>query len=128
MGDRLQADEIWEHGENIYPRFICKYCKCSKKGGDVTRFMQHLAGRGNNVKHCSCVPLDVRDYFRHELDRGADRKKTKQNERLLREEVAAEGNVVHDIDSDDEELQRALHASREEEQFARAAREQGGAI
>jgi hypothetical protein len=45
---------------------------------------------------------------------------------LLREKVAVKGNVIHDIDSYDEELQRALHASREEEQFARAAREQGG--
>jgi hypothetical protein len=45
---------------------------------------------------------------------------------LLREEVAAKVNVVHDIDSDDDELQRALHASREEAQFAREAREQGG--
>jgi hypothetical protein len=40
--------------------------------------------------------------------------------------VTAEGNIVHDIDSEDEELQRALHASREEAQFERAARERGG--
>jgi hypothetical protein len=40
--------------------------------------------------------------------------------------MAIEGNVVHDIDSDDKELQRAFHASREEEQFARVAREGGG--
>jgi hypothetical protein len=34
---------------------------------------------------------------------------------LLREEVAAEGNMVHNIDSDnDEELQRAIHLFREE--------------
>jgi hypothetical protein len=37
-------------------------------------------------------------------------------------------NVVHDIDSDDKELQCALHASREEEQFARVSREGGGGI
>jgi hypothetical protein len=60
------------------------------------------------------------------LDQTANRKKTKQKERLLREEVAVEGNVVHDIDSDDEELQHALHASREEEQFAGVVRERGG--
>jgi hypothetical protein len=60
MGDRSQADEVWKHGENIYPGFVCM---CSKKGGDVTHFKQRLASRGNNVKHCSCVPLDVRDYF-----------------------------------------------------------------
>jgi hypothetical protein len=40
--------------------------------------------------------------------------------------VAAEGNVLHDIDSDDEELQRALHASREEAQRERVARQRGG--
>jgi hypothetical protein len=126
MGDRSQVDEVWEHGENIYPGFVCKYCKCSKKGGGATHFKQQLAGRGNNVKHCSCVPPDVRDYFRRELDRTADRKKTKKKERLLREEVAAEGNVVHDIDSDDKELQCALHASREEAQREREARQRGG--
>jgi ribosomal protein RSM22 (predicted rRNA methylase) len=55
-----------------------------------------------------------------------DRKKSKQKERLLRDEVATEDNVIHDIDSDDEELQHALHASREGEQFVRAAREHAG--
>jgi hypothetical protein len=97
-----------------------------EEGWCVTRFKQHLTGRGNNVKHCSCVPPDVRNYFRHDLDRTADRKKTKNKERLLREEVAAQNNVLHDIDSDDEELQRALHASREEAQHERVARQQGG--
>jgi hypothetical protein len=67
-------------------------------------FQAPLGQSGNNVKHCSCVPPDVRDYFRCELDRTADRKKSNQKERLLREEVTAEGNVVHDIDSEDEEL------------------------
>jgi hypothetical protein len=76
--------------------------------------------------HCSCVAPDVHDYFQRELDRMADRKMSKQKERLLREEVAAEGNVIHDIDSEDEELQRALYASREEAQYARAARERAG--
>jgi hypothetical protein len=126
MGDCSQEDEVWEHGENIYREFVCKYCKCSKKGGGATHFKQHLVGRGNNVKHCSCVPPDVHDYFQHQFDQTTDRKKSKQKKRVLREEVAAEGNVIHDIDSDDEELQRALHASRKEEQFARATRELGG--
>jgi hypothetical protein len=76
--------------------------------------------------HCSCVAPDVHDYFQRELDRMADSKMSKQKKRLLREEVAAEGNVIHDIDSEDEELQRALYASREEAQYARAARERAG--
>jgi hypothetical protein len=123
MGDGSQVGEVWEHGENIYPGFVCKYCKCSKNGGGATRFKQHLVGQGNNVKHCLCVPPYIPDYFKRELDRAADRRKTKKKERLLREEVATEGNVVHDIDSDDEELQRALHASREEAQRERVARQ-----
>jgi hypothetical protein len=123
MGDRSQADEVWEHGENIYCGFVCKYCKCLKKGGGATRFKQHLVGRGNNVKHCSYVPPNVRDYFQRDLDQTVDRKKTKNKERLLREEVATKGNVVHGIDSGDEELQGALHASREEAQCERATRQ-----
>jgi hypothetical protein len=74
------------------------------------------------VKHYSFVPPDVRDYFWYDLDQKADRKKNKNKKRLLREEVAAEGNVIHDIDSDDKELQRALYASREEAQRERDAR------
>jgi ribosomal protein RSM22 (predicted rRNA methylase) len=55
----------------------------------------------------------------------ADKMKSKKNERLIREEVAAEGNVIHDIGSEDKELQHALHPSREEAQFERVARERG---
>jgi hypothetical protein len=40
--------------------------------------------------------------------------------------VVAEGNVIHDVDSIDEELQHALHASREEAQREKAARQRGG--
>jgi hypothetical protein len=37
------------------------------------------------------------------------------------------GNVVHDIDSkNDEKLQRAIHVSKEEEQYVSIVREQGG--
>jgi hypothetical protein len=38
MGDLSQADEVWEHEENTYPGFVCKYCKRSKKGGGATHF------------------------------------------------------------------------------------------
>jgi flavin-dependent dehydrogenase len=79
------------------------------------------------VKHCGSIPQDVRDYFRHELDRTAENRRARQWQSLLREEVVAEGNVVHDIDSDnDEELQCAIHVSREEVQYAWWVREQGG--
>jgi hypothetical protein len=40
--------------------------------------------------------------------------------------VATKGNVIHDIDSDDGELQHALNASREEAQSERVARQRGG--
>jgi hypothetical protein len=46
---------------------------------------------------------------------------------MLREEVDAERNVIHNIDSDnDEELQRTIHLSREEAQYAHRVRQQGG--
>jgi hypothetical protein len=55
-----------------------------------------------------------------ELDRSAEKKRARQRQSLLREEVAVEGNVVHDIDSENnKELQCAIHVSREEEQYAR---------
>jgi hypothetical protein len=67
------------------------------------------------VKHCGSVPSDVWDYFCRGLDRTTESRKARQRQQLLREEVAAEGNVVHNIDSDnDEELQRAIHLFREE--------------
>ena len=87
MADR--TDPVWEHGVNIYPGFTCKYCKSTKKGGGATRFKQHLAGRGSNVVHCAHVPPDVRDYFRGELDRTADRRNERIQENLRREQIAA---------------------------------------
>jgi hypothetical protein len=80
-----------------------------------------------HVKHCGSVPLDVRDYFHRDLDRTTQNKKARQWELLLREEVATERNVIHNIESDnDEKLQRAIHISTEEAQYARRVRQQGG--
>jgi hypothetical protein len=115
MGDRSQTDKIWELGENIYPRFVYMYCKCSKKGGGVTCFKQHLADRGTmssivHVFHPTFVTIFDVSLIGQPIGRRASKRK-----KLLREEVPAKGNVVHDTDFDDEELQRALHASREEE-------------
>ena len=112
MTDRGQ-DPVWEHGVNIYPGFTCKYCKCTKKGGGATRFKHHLAGRGRNVVHCAHVPPDVRDYFRAELDRTANRKKERIQENLRREQIAAQDNVVHvdDDDDDDDDDDEVLHMS-----------------
>jgi hypothetical protein len=127
MVERNTTDEVWEHGENAYPDFRCNYCICTKKDGGATRFKHHFTKRGSNVKHCGSVPAEVQDYFCHELNRSAENKRARQRQSLLREEVAAEGNVVHDIDSEnDEELQRVIHVSREDNQYARRVREQDG--
>jgi hypothetical protein len=61
----------------------------------------------------------MQDYFHRDLDRTAENRRARQRQSLLREEVATEWNVVHNIDSaNDEELQRAIHLSREEAQYA----------
>jgi hypothetical protein len=79
------------------------------------------------MKHCGSVPIDVQDYFCHDLDRAVENRMTRQRQSLLREEVAAKGNVVHNIDSDNvEELQCAIHLSREEAQHAWRVQQQGG--
>jgi hypothetical protein len=127
MADHQITDEVWQHGHNAGAFFTCNYCRCRKRGGRATRFKQHLATRGSNVKHCGSVPPNVWDYFCCDLDRTAERGRARQRQSLLREEVAIEGNVVHDIDLDnDEELQRAIHLSREEAQYAWRVGDQGG--
>jgi hypothetical protein len=120
MADHQITDEVWQHGQNAAAGF-------TKRGGGATRFKQHLATRGSNVKHYGSVPLDIRNYFHHDLDRTTQNRKARQRQQLLREEVAAEGNVVHNIDSDNyEELQCAIHLSREEAQYAQRVRQHGG--
>jgi hypothetical protein len=107
--------------------FTCNYYSCTKRGGGATHFKKHLAARGSNVKHCGSVSPDVQDYFRCDLDRTDENKSARQRRSLLREEIAVKGNVAHNIDSNnDEELQRAIHISREEAQYARRVRQQGG--
>jgi hypothetical protein len=79
------------------------------------------------VKHCGSISPDVRDYFHRDLDRSAQNRRARQQQSMLREEVAADGNVVHNINSDnDEELQCAIHLSRDEAQYAQRVRQQGG--
>jgi hypothetical protein len=99
--------------------FTCNCYRCTKRGGGATQFKQYLAARGSNMKHCGSVPLNVQEYFHRDLDRIAQNRRARQRESLLREEVAAEGYVVHNIESDnDDELQRAIQLSREEVQYA----------
>jgi hypothetical protein len=119
MAGHQIIDEVWQHGQQTGVGFTCNYCGCTKRGGGATRFKHHLAARGSNVKRCGSVPPDVRDYFRRDLDISAQSMRARQRQSLLREEVAAEENVVHNIDSgNNEELQRAIHLSRKETQYA----------
>jgi hypothetical protein len=48
MGER---DQVWEHGENLFPGVKCKYCLKQFRGGGATRLKEHLAGKSGNVVH-----------------------------------------------------------------------------
>jgi hypothetical protein len=103
MADHQITDEVWQHGQHVGADFICNYCGCTKRGDGVTWFKHHLVARGSNVKHCGSVPSDVRDCFHRDLDRSTQNRRARQRQSMLREEVAAEGNVIHNIDSDNDE-------------------------
>jgi hypothetical protein len=53
-GSGRAKDVVWEHGENLYPGFRCKYCN-TQKGGRSTQLKQDLAERGTEVVHCRNV-------------------------------------------------------------------------
>jgi hypothetical protein len=118
-------DVVWDHSENQYRGFTWNYCYCSKKG-----VVPHsLSNTWSDVELMwSIVEVFLRTFvtfFCHEHHRTAEKEKIKQRETLLREKVALEGNVVHQVDSNnDEKLQWALHASQEEE-YARRVRHHG---
>ena len=118
-----QSDSVWEHGDNVYLGFRCKYCKAVKRGGGAIRFKQHLAHHGSSVLGCPHVPTDVRDYFRRELDRTAERRKDRAKQTLRQHQVAGGGKVNEE---DDEEMQAAMRLSREEEEFRQRQRSYGG--
>jgi hypothetical protein len=40
MGER---DQVWEHGENLFPGFKCKYCVKEFHGDGAKRLKGHLA-------------------------------------------------------------------------------------
>jgi hypothetical protein len=126
-----ERDVVWEHGENLYPGWRCKYCHTSKGGGGATRLKQHLAARGAEVVHCKNVPKEVREYFQREIERTKKATADRARERLRKEQVAAEGNypaAAGDETYDEEaELERALHQSRAEEEFRRGVQQRGGA-
>src|SRR6266540_3470346 len=109
-----EKDVVWEHGDNKHPGFWCKYYRKEKKGGRATRFKEHLAGRGREVVHCDHVPVEVRDYFRRELDRIQGRKKAIAEEKYRKEHAACH----IDLTSDDE-LAETIALSKAEAEFRR---------
>jgi hypothetical protein len=64
MGER---DEVWEHGENLFLGFKCRYCLKEFQGGGATRFKEHLAGKSGNISRCTKCPPDIQNYFVREL-------------------------------------------------------------
>ena len=104
-------DVVWEHGENLYPRWRCNYCRTQKGGGGATRLKQHLAGRGAEVVHCRNVSPDVRDFFQRDLDRAKKATADGARERLRREKSAAEENYPGDEEDEEAQVQRAMDLS-----------------
>jgi hypothetical protein len=121
-----QLDMVWEHGDNIYPGFKCKYCKKQWKGGGTTCFKQHLASRGGggDVQGCRNVPPDIADYFCLEIDKVHDKKKARVVEEARKLQIAGSHCGFDDHD-DDAELQAAMRASRDGE-IRRRAHATGG--
>jgi hypothetical protein len=72
MGER---DEVWQHGENLFPGFKCMYCLKEFRGGGATRLKEHLAGKGGNISRCNKCPPDIRT---------REQKKAKKEERFHR--------------------------------------------
>jgi hypothetical protein len=115
MGER---DVVWEHRENLFPRFKCKYCVKEFRGDGATRLKEHLAEKSGNVAGCTKCPPDIRDYFLRELQRVRERKKTINDEMLHRVQ-----NTIPEPDDEDEELQEVLELLRRETEFQRRVRQ-----
>jgi hypothetical protein len=81
MGER---DQVWEHGENLFPGFKCKYCVKEFRVGGATMLKEHLAGKSGNVVRCTKCLSDIRNYFLRELKRAREQKKAIHDERLHR--------------------------------------------
>jgi hypothetical protein len=110
MGDR---DVVWEHGENLFPGFKCKYCVKEFHGGGATRLKEHLAGKSGNVARSTKCPLNIRNYL-HEFQRVRERKKDINDERLHRMQ-----STIPEPSDEDEKLQEVLELLRREAEFQR---------
>jgi hypothetical protein len=67
-----ERDVVWEHGENLFPGFKCKYCAKEFCSGGATRLKEHLAEKSENVTRCTKCPPDICDYFLRELQRARE--------------------------------------------------------
>jgi hypothetical protein len=66
MGER---DQVWEHGDNLFLGFKCKYYVTEFRGGGVTRLKEHLAEKSGNVARCTKCPPNIHNYFLREMQR-----------------------------------------------------------
>jgi hypothetical protein len=124
MSGRPQ-DVVWEHGDNLYPGFRCKYCNTVKAGGGATRFKQHLTGWGSSVVQKCAARCAV--VFQRDLERARKQTADSTREKLRREEAAAAGNNPTGEYDEEEELQRAMNQSRAEEEYRQSVSQRGGA-
>jgi hypothetical protein len=92
-------DQVWKHGENLFPEFKCKYCVNEFRDGGATRLKEHLAGKSGNVAWCTKCPPDIQNYFLRELQRVRERMKSINNERLHRVQ-----STILEPDDENEEL------------------------
>jgi hypothetical protein len=79
-----ERDVVWEHVDNLFSGFKCKYCVKEFRGCEATRLKEHLAGKSENVTRCTKYLSDIWDYFLCELQRVREQKKDINDERLHR--------------------------------------------
>jgi hypothetical protein len=111
MGER---DVVWDHEENLFPGFKCKYCVKEFHDGGATRLKEHLARKSGNVARCTKCPPDIREYFLCDLQMVRERKKAINDERLHRVQ-----STILEPGDEDEELQQVLEVLRREVEFQR---------
>jgi hypothetical protein len=111
-----ERDVVWEHGENLFPGFKCKYCVKEFCSGGATRLIEHLAGKSENVARCTKCPPDIQEYFLRELQMVRERKMGINDERLHQVQ-----STILEPDDEDDELQEVLEVLRHEAGFQRRA-------
>jgi hypothetical protein len=113
-----ERDDVWQHGENLFPGFKCMYCLKEFREDGATRLKEHLAGKGENIFWCNKCPPYIRNYFLRELQRIREQKKAKKEERFHRVQ-----STMPRSDDEDGELQKVVEVSRREAEFQRRAGE-----